>query len=85
MLSTQFLAQDGHFLLGAVLCFMSQSLLGVYWWGVGAGFVYMIPKEVWLDPKEEGQPFFWDGAIDIGFLVWGMGASIGIISIGRIL
>lgn len=84
MLSTMWLAQVGHFLVGAVMAFLSQSLLGIWWPGPVIILAIWIPKEIWLDPKEEGQAFFWYGVLDLGVIILGIGAAVGIISIGRI-
>jgi hypothetical protein len=84
MLSTQFLAQAGHFLLGMVFVFMANSLLGHPWIGAIAAMLYQIPKETLIDPGVEGEPFLWDGALDLGVMILGVLACLGVLWIGRI-
>ncbi len=59
-------AQAAHFEAG----FISGAVLGL----VGALIVCVgwgIPKEAVIDPKYEGAPFFWNGALDLAFYVVG--------------
>ena len=80
MTSVTWLAQAAHFLAGSSFIFYSEHLFrNVEWWifrgyrwGILFCLLYIIPKEIIIDPWSEGDPFLWDGALDMGVMLAGM-------------
>lgn len=78
----EFLAQAGHTLLGilgvvwpfALFHTITSSVVGTL--AVGS---YFAVKETVVDPKVEGEPFFWEGVKDCAF--GSIGLSLGWISL----
>ena len=67
--SSNFLAQSAHTLSGIV--FVLLSLIYESIWPFILFWIYMLVKEIFIDPKTEGEPFFWDGIEDCGFALLG--------------
>jgi hypothetical protein len=77
--SEDFLAQSGHFLSGmcsvfgpAAVCHGSKSSTFYALLGTILFFSFMLIKEVFVDPKMEGEPFFWCGVEDMFFSASGL-------------
>lgn len=78
MTNTNVLAQEGHFLFGWFFITLSNIVMHTPIHGLWLGLTYIIIKEIIFDPAKEveGDPFFWDGALDMLVFCGGMSFAL---------
>lgn len=72
------LAIDSHLGWGFGVPAFFAWVFHAFWLGAAAIFVIAALKEVFFDPRVEGNPFFWGGFFDLSEYVVGIALSYGL-------
>lgn len=77
--SSNFLAQEVHFVIGVLFVIASVAFNYPWWYGAILIFIVSLVKETTFDQIIEKAPFFWDGAEDFSFYLVGIAVGIGLV------